>query len=75
MGFCSALSPTANTPSPAEGITRLDKINTSDLLIKYMDHHSSVLITVKVFSVLGSSVIILQSRDTLYAAWKRFQKF
>ncbi len=31
-------------------------MNTADLLIKYTDHHGSVLITEKVFSVLGLSV-------------------
>lgn len=47
MGFCSALSPTANASSPAEGITGLVQMNTADLVIKYVDHHGSVLNTVK----------------------------
>lgn len=36
-------------------------MNRDDLLIKYMDHHCSALITDKVFSVLGFSFIIVQT--------------
>lgn len=61
-GFCSALSPTANTSSPAWGILGVVKMNRDDLLIKYMDHHGSALITDKVFSVLGFGFIIVQTR-------------
>lgn len=61
-GFCSTLSPTANTSSPAWGISGVVKMNRDDLLIKYMDHHGSALITDKVFSVLGFGFIIVQTR-------------
>lgn len=50
-GFFAAPSPTANTFFSAQGIRGLVKMNTDDLLIKYMDHNCSVLITHKVFSV------------------------
>lgn len=69
-GFYAALSPTANTSSSAQGITGLVKTNTTDLLINYTDHHGYVLITGKVFSVLGSSFIIVQTQDAVSVAWE-----
>lgn len=65
-GFCTALSPTAKTSPSARGITGLVKMNTTDLLINYTDHHGCVLITERVFSVLGSSFRIIQRRNSLW---------
>lgn len=49
-------------------------MNTADLLINYMDHYGSVLITEKkVFSVLDFIFINVQTEDTLlwFPVWEK----
>lgn len=54
------------TPLPQlGGITGLVKMNKTDLLINYTDHRGCVLITDKVFSVLGSRFRIIQGGESL----------